>query len=826
MYLFVAWVDKTSNLIYNSISISNELQQRVDSADFSITGFKPNYFDDIKIFEGFPILSSTANTITLKKDYWQSIQNNIFRIWDVVTVAINLSDEEDVTISEISENSNNLKLTFSTNFINIPAIWELSGKKRFAGNIIDIQDKNNTILQNLEYSITALDYTRIFDKKLINDTYEDRDARYMINDFCNVTINRNQTIDQFDYANTTALRVAWIESWDWNNPTLDTSDFRETNWSWVFDWTYSAWLADFTNTSINFDISSFAWVSSWTPTSGRFGFWYKATDYTKITSITAQIWNDWSNCWRVIVYPTNNEWTFFDVKMSDLTIIWAPDWTAVDYLYIRITQTATSSLKIDWIRILEDEFFRHYPYISDSAVFTDFKINRVKPTETMQRLADSLAWYWYIDYNKYIWLFPNTTIQSPIQINETSNNFSNLSITYDTSRLINRQVVKWAEETSESKYTQVIEWNSIVREWIAKNKFKNLVVKLNDWTSTDTAEAGTDTTTINATAHGLVAWDYIVNRTRGNAVREVLTVPSVDQFTVAIVTWQTTWDTFSLFVAQTVWVEWLNEETSYDYMSNFNEKSIKSSSSNVTLNSWEFLLFNYNEIIPILVQRTDNVSVALMKSILWYTDWIFDWQPIIDTTITSRVEAIKTAEAVINKYSNVVITATFSTNQEWLEAGQLIRIKDTTSSSRNIDQDFIIQSVKMRQLAWGENSYQITCSSLLFGILELLQQLLANNRKIKVNEDEVINNIEDSNETIIISDAVTTDIDWEVNTETMIISDILETDVIEPPFYWGPIPDEWYILTEDWFHILTEAWDSIITDTIWPQFIWNLWSWA
>lgn len=43
-------------------------------------------------------------------------------------------------------------------------------------------------------------------------------------------------------------------------------------------------------------------------------------------------------------------------------------------------------------------------------------------------------------------------------------------------------------------------------------------------------------------------------------------------------------------------------------------------------------------------------------------------------------------------------------------------------------------------------------------MLELLQQILANNRKIKVNEDEVINNIEDANETILISDILDTDI--------------------------------------------------------------------
>jgi hypothetical protein len=120
---------------------------------------------------------------------------------------------------------------------------------------------------------------------------------------------------------------------------------------------------------------------------------------------------------------------------------------------------------------------------------------------------------------------------------------------------------------------------------------------------------------------------------------------------------------------------------------------------------------------------------------------------------------MKTADAIIQKYSNVIITATFSTNQEGLESGQLIRIKDTTSSERSIDQNFVIQSVKMRQTEWGENIYSCKCSSLLFGMLELLQQLLAGNRKIKVDEDEVVNNIEDVNETMIVSDSVVGDVD-------------------------------------------------------------------
>lgn len=412
------------------------------------------------------------------------------------------------------------------------------------------------------------------------------------------------------------------------------------------------------------DISSFTGASSGSPIKGRIGLWYKSDDHTKITSFVLRVGSDSSNYVAFTITPTNNEWTFFDALCISGTKIGNPVWTAVDYLAIIVTETATSSLKIDGIRILENSFFRHFPHVQSGTVFDDFRINRVKPTEVMQRIADNLAWYWYVDYDKYIHLFEKTTVVAPISVTEDSNNFNNLQITHDTSRLINRQVVRGAEETSDDIYSQIVEGNGFQREWIMKNKFKNLVVKLDDNTSTDTMEAGTNTTTINATAHGLIAGDYIVNRTRLNAVRKVLTVPNVNQFTVESVTGQTSTDIFSKFVIKNVGVEGIDDEASFDYMSNFNQRSIRNAETETTVNTGEFLLFSYNEVIPILVQRTNNVSVTNMKILLGYTDGLFEGQPIIDITLTSRSEALKTAEAILQKYSNVIITATFSTNQE------------------------------------------------------------------------------------------------------------------------------------------------------------------
>jgi len=826
MYIFIDWINKTSSVINNSITIVDELQERINSATLTVAWFNPSYFDDIKLYDWYPIISATSTTITLKKDYNTAIQNNIFRVADTVTFAIWLSDEETGVITSIDNNSWNIRLNFTSSFSNTPILDELAWIKKFAWNIIDITDKNQDILTNVSFKLKCLDYTRIFDKSLINDTYDSKDARFIINDFCNKTVNNNITIDEFNYSNTTELRNAWIESWDWNDPTLDTSNFRETTGSWIFDWTFSWWTANFTNAITTTNLSEFTWVNTWTPTKWVIWSWIETADFSLVTSIEFRIWSDSSNYWSFTMNPTENDWVFYDGKMEDFNIVWTPDWTVTDYVEIIITQTADSNINIDWIRVLEKEYFKHYPYVNTSSAFADFRIPRVKPTEIMQRLADELGWFWYVDYDRNIRLFPESTNFSPIYINETSDNFKNLSVSEDTSRLMNRIVIKWWNETSEDTYSQVVEWDGFIREWILKNKFKNLVVKLDDNSVTDLTESWTTETLINATAHWLVVWDYIINRTRSSAVRQVLTVPTSDSFTVDAVIWQVSWDTFSTFVEQVVWVEWLEAETSNNFMSNFNEKSIRNAEEEITLEIWDFLQFTYNEVFPILVQRTDNVSVSNVKTVLWHSDWIFDWQPITDRTILSRSEAVQLAEWKLIKYSNVVITAKFQTYQEWLKAWQLIDIKDTTSSERNINQSFLIQSVNSKQIAWWENIYTVTCSSLLFWFLELFQQLLASNRKIKVEEDEIINNIEDGFETVTITD-VETDTKWgEIQTETVTIADIESDQVIEPPFAWWPVLEDWDLILEDDTDFLLEDWATAEIDTPWWfPFIWNLSSW-
>lgn len=79
MYTYIGGTNRTDKIIKDSVVITDELQERVNSAEFRMYGLKPTELDDVKIFEAFPIYSFTRDSITLDKKYAQAILNNLFR---------------------------------------------------------------------------------------------------------------------------------------------------------------------------------------------------------------------------------------------------------------------------------------------------------------------------------------------------------------------------------------------------------------------------------------------------------------------------------------------------------------------------------------------------------------------------------------------------------------------------------------------------------------------------------------------------------------------------------------------------------------------------
>ncbi len=755
MYVYIGGVDRSEQVQFDSLNIEDEQQDRTKKMEFTLIAPPlPADYAEVRAFMGFPILSATSNTVTLNISYFANNQG-MYRVGELFYVRVNTSNENYGIITGIDNNAGKLRITVSANWASTPTAGQVGGTLRFAGNAIDRADENETILQNITYKVSCVGYSRIFDKELINDSFQNRDARYIINDFCNTTINLNDEINPMEYVDNTAAAADWVLAAPALAPTIDTSDYREGTRSCSFSWTHTGSAPRWRCNGTTRDDSAYTGVASGQPTKGVLGFWYKCANFTAITSMEIQYGSDLgANMIRCFITPTSNNWTYAELALKDGILSGTPNWLLASVIRIIINETSASSVKFDGFRLLEDKFIHHYPFVQETSLLDNFNVSRLKPTEVMQRLADTFAWSWYIDNERKIHFFSQETNTAPFSITETSNNFNNLAISYDLSRLVNKQVVEGGEETGTVLYSEVKEGNGTQREWITKNKFKGLLISVDKNTSTLTATTGTTTTSVTTTApHGLAVGDYITNRTRSNAVRRVLTTPTTTSYTVDAVTGQVSGDTLSKFVAQTVGVEGINTDAGYNYMSNYNQKSIRDSSAEVTLTAGQFLLFKYYEVVPVIVQRFSADSIASMKSVLGYTNGIFEGQKITDRTIQSSFEAAAFADAILDKYSNVVITATFETDYDGLKAGMLIHLKDTANGTRNIDRDFLVQTVSAQRIdRWSTFRYKVTCSTLLFGMVELLTQMLRIGRNIDVDADAVVSNLLDGLEQLSIVD--------------------------------------------------------------------------
>jgi hypothetical protein len=93
--------------------------------------------------------------------------------------------------------------------------------------------------------------------------------------------------------------------------------------------------------------------------------------------------------------------------------------------------------------------------------------------------------------------------------------------------------------TTDDKIYQID--NTVKRVWD-----RTADIDVYEFDSTELAEAGTDTTTIIITGHGLSTGDLIVNTTQSNATR-IVTVSDPDTLTMDAVTGQTTGDSIDLY---------------------------------------------------------------------------------------------------------------------------------------------------------------------------------------------------------------------------------------------------------------------------------------
>ena len=292
------------------------------------------------------------------------------------------------------------------------------------------------------------------------------------------------------------------------------------------------------------------------------------------------------------------------------------------------------------------------------------------PMEIMQRLAEADGNFaWWIDYDKNIHYKSFGQEVAPFSLTTLSNNFIDLEILADLNKVKNRQVVLGGLEDSSERVTEFHKGDANKREWVLRSLFSDL--------------------------------------------------------TMAVGTFSASMTTVSVLP------DHINTEVSADYFSNYVMQSVRAATTTSTLTTADIIRFRYNEKVPINVIDEDLVSITALKN-LGFGDGVIEGRPIINKSIDKRSEAEDVARAELLKHSNTILSAKFTTEEQGLHPGQVIKIND---SNRNINQDFLIQRVKEVIYAGDKSRYEITCASSLLGITELVQKLLKAGEKVQLDED-------------------------------------------------------------------------------------------
>ncbi|MDD2657822.1 MAG: hypothetical protein PHD04_04170 [Candidatus Pacebacteria bacterium] len=739
--------DRSANVRAQTLRITKQLGRRTDQCRFSIfDGTKPSENQDVKIYAAAQVDSVLGAVLTLKDSYQTGVSR--FFVGQTIKVRIGETDEATRTVSAYNETTRELTLSSALATV---VQGDAVGVLLFGGVVSTVGDSNIGQLSVLEWDVICVDYSRIFDRKLVSDSWQDVDARYIINDFVHRTVNYCQTLDALSYANATAIRAEWIEASDGGNPDVDAANFMEGTAAGVFAWVFAAGSALWEATPTAVDLSEFTGVATGTPTEGEATCWIKSSDIGDISAFYLRIGSDSSNYAKIpFTLVADTDWQFLMSKMTNATIVGVPNWTAVDYIAIELDETVSGTMKVNGIRVCQEGSFTLYN-VKPTPAYDDSRAPQLKPSAFMETLAGTWEFVWYIDAEKDIHFTSKEVALCPHGIADTGLNFTDLEVEVDASQIGNRILIRGGERLSTSQYAQVFEGDGAVREWLLKNKFSGLEVTVDDGGTTSAAEVGTTTTNIKITGHGLSTGDHVINRTRSNAVRAITKVDN-DNFTVEAVTSQTNGDSISKFATtKTVGVEGITDESTVLYVGNSNEKSVRATATETTLPSGTFIRFEYYERVRVTFLYAHNASVAALKA-LGFGDGVFDLDPITDMNITDVNTALDMARAKVELYSNPIITGNFRSDQEGFNAGQLINVVD---SVRGISTDYVIQRVTMRERGGAFKDYfeiAVEFGTSLFGWTEFMQKLLSTKDKIEINTDEEIETFETSSEEVACAD--------------------------------------------------------------------------
>lgn len=217
---------------------------------------------------------------------------------------------------------------------------------------------------------------------------------------------------------------------------------------------------------------------------------------------------------------------------------------------------------------------------------------------------------------------------------------------------------------------------------------------------------------------------------------------------------------------KSVGIDSVDTPGNHDFLMNFNEKLLKTDM--ITMSGGEVVQMTYKYEIRVIAERNDATSQAAVKAIEGgNSDGIYE-KLINDNQIDTLDGARQRGDAELLRYSNTIVTGTFTTTHEGFRSGQKLHIQLT---DRDINEYYIIKAVITEALGGNQFLYTVEFATYLLGFNWLIMKLMAStlDRRIVENED---------------TDRITTVY------EEVAVAESISTSLFTPPYKWGPHASE------------------------------------
>jgi hypothetical protein len=690
--VFLNDVDISRSVTEGSIRIDEAVDRQGGTASFTMEGTAPTEGHELVIFDGCALTAAVAvgTTVPLPVDDVFA-DSEKFRVGDVLTLGVGETTAEEVIVTSVNAAS----ITVAS-VVRAHAAGTMLGKRLFGGIVSSYSTKETP--QNttwVSYDVSCTDYRAVLNRKLVNNVWTEEAPHVIVQDILD-TVNGNAvTIDLMEYASDAAIQTVYNGlNYDADAPTRSATSPKEGTAYSLFPFTYSAGRAEWTTSTLSScDLSTITGVSSGTPTRGVVTFWARMSSAV-ITSGWFALGNDWSN-YSVYQLPfITTDWTFYTI---DLTrphgTVGTVNWTAIDTLSFTVNVTASGALHVDALRA-EDSFLLTANHVDTTGADVGrFAVSFKPAAEAIDRLAKQIGWTWWVDSTRDVHFHPvsATTVTAPFSITETSANHEGFSASPDVSQLANRVYVRGGKEKSASQ-TEEQYGDGLKTVFFTKESPRSIGPYLYD---------------------------------------------------VAIFV-----DTGAGYNGKTYGIANRDDPASYEFLLNAEEGYI-TNGTHAVLGATDKLKVVYTYLKPVLIRQDNVASQAAMQAFQPGTDGIFE-HVIIDSNITSSSVARSYAASHLASYGNAVVTVTFTTSQEGLQAGQTITID---KPSHGISSTYLIQRISRTQVYGSTWLFSVTCASTVLGIVELFALLLE--RDTYTDENTSVDVQKSASETITVADVGT-----------------------------------------------------------------------